>query len=157
MLRCTTGRRYATRSSLGKERLVRICRRIAHVGIQYGSQVQTPHEKVVPHVILSGNTLRRAKVGGKREVRRSRDVAADGGWVKSVRGTPRAMIPTRLTSRRGSSRLGWRDRHRERRSGFRSCQTPRRCKEATSIVGVACSRDWRMMYAAEDPHRVPFE
>ncbi len=79
MLRCTTDRRRAARSSSGREKFVQIGRKTAHVGIQYGSQVQTPHEKVVPHVILSGNALRRAKVGGKRKVRRSRDVAADGG------------------------------------------------------------------------------
>ena len=38
---------------------------------------QTSHEKVAPHIILSGNALDSTKAGGKREVRRLRDVAAD--------------------------------------------------------------------------------
>ena len=37
---------------------------------------QTSHEKVAPHIILSGNALDSTKAGGKREVRRLR-VAAD--------------------------------------------------------------------------------
>ena len=49
------------------------------MGIQYGSQGQTSHEKIVPLVIPSRNALGSAKVGGKREVRRPRGVAGDGG------------------------------------------------------------------------------
>ena len=77
--RCVPDRRLLQTHRQEEKKAVRVRRKTAQMGIQYRSQVRTSQEKIVPMLSCSGITLSSTKVGGKREIRRPRDVAADRG------------------------------------------------------------------------------